>query len=105
MKDKVPNIFTSCLQLFSSCVAALSGRDVALATEAALPVLLDKLGDNNTRIRENAKDLIVNLAGNKVRPRDVRGGAHLGSYLRPHRLATAGAASRHKFVPTPSAVQ
>lgn len=68
MKDKVPNIFQSCIHLYTSLLASLSGREVHTASELALPVLIEKLGDNNTRIRESAKETILSLAGNKVNP-------------------------------------
>ncbi len=42
-----------------------SGRDLTVAVEQALPVLLEKLGDSNARIRDSARDAIVALAHHK----------------------------------------
>jgi hypothetical protein len=39
-----------------------SGRDVAQAVEIALPVLLERLSDNNSRLRDSARDALVALA-------------------------------------------
>jgi len=37
-------------------------RDVSQAVESSLPVLLERLSDNNTRLRDSARDALVSLA-------------------------------------------
>lgn len=55
MKDKVANVFLSSLALFQTTVGTFSstnsGRDLQGASESLLPTLIEKLGDNNARIR------------------------------------------------------
>lgn len=70
LKDKVPNVFHSALPLLAVALELLAGgaggaRDVAAAVEQCLPLVLEKLGDNNARIRDRAKDLLMELAGMK----------------------------------------
>jgi hypothetical protein len=51
------------LQALLTALAANGGsRDVHSAIEAALPVLLERLADNNARLRDSARDALVALA-------------------------------------------
>jgi hypothetical protein len=51
------------LQALLTALAANGGsRDVYSAIEAALPVLLERLADNNARLRDSARDALVALA-------------------------------------------
>jgi centrosomal protein CEP104 len=53
----------SCTQaLLTALASSGSGRDVAQAVEIALPVLLERLSDNNSRLRDSARDALVALA-------------------------------------------
>lgn len=55
MKDKVANVFLTSVSVFTSLVdmyaPVVGPRDVEAASEAALPLIIDKLGDNNARLR------------------------------------------------------
>ncbi|KAF6260813.1 flagellar associated protein [Scenedesmus sp. NREL 46B-D3] len=66
LKDKVPQVYCSCLGLLQALLMALAAnggsRDVHSAVEAALPVLLERLADNNARLRDSARDALVSLA-------------------------------------------
>lgn len=48
--------------LLTALASSGSGRDVAQAVEIALPVLLERLSDNNSRLRDSARDALVALA-------------------------------------------
>lgn len=48
--------------LLTALASSGSGRDVVQAVETALPVLLDRLSDNNSRLRDSARDALVALA-------------------------------------------
>ncbi|MEW5308551.1 MAG: hypothetical protein WDW38_000501 [Sanguina aurantia] len=54
MKDKVANVFLTSVSVFTSLVdmyaPVVGPRDVEAASEAALPLIIDKLGDNNARL-------------------------------------------------------
>ncbi|MEW5298759.1 MAG: hypothetical protein WDW36_001843 [Sanguina aurantia] len=69
MKDKVANVFLTSVSVFTSLVdmyaPVVGPRDVEAASEAALPLIIDKLGDNNARLRDASKDCIMALAGHK----------------------------------------
>ncbi|KAG2484841.1 hypothetical protein HYH03_016407 [Edaphochlamys debaryana] len=70
MKDKVANVFLGCLALLPVMVdhataAGVSPREVEGLCEAVLPLLVDKLGDNNARLREASKESIMFLASIK----------------------------------------
>ncbi|WIA42558.1 hypothetical protein OEZ86_008540 [Tetradesmus obliquus] len=66
LKDKVPQVYSSCLGLLQALLTALAAnggsRDVYSAIESALPVLLERLADNNARLRDSARDALVALA-------------------------------------------
>lgn len=52
-----------CVQaLLTALASSGSGRDVCQAVETALPVLLERLSDNNSRLRDSARDALVALA-------------------------------------------
>lgn len=55
MRDKVANVYLSGLALMPVLLDTLGeaagGREVESAAESALPLLLDKLGDTNTRLK------------------------------------------------------
>jgi hypothetical protein len=54
-------------QALLTALAANGGsRDVHSAIEAALPVLLERLADNNARLRDSARDALVALAQVRV---------------------------------------
>mmetsp|Transcript_16128 Transcript_16128/g.44039 ORF Transcript_16128/g.44039 Transcript_16128/m.44039 type:complete len:886 (+) Transcript_16128:261-2918(+) len=69
MKDKLANVFLSSLSTFQTIVdnfaATVGGRDIQGLCEQCLPLLLEKLGDTNPRIRESAKESIMFIAGLK----------------------------------------
>jgi len=69
MKDKVANVYLGSLAAFSAlidaCSAGTGGRDIQGACEACLPLLIEKLGDNNARIRDASKESIMFVAGLK----------------------------------------
>ena len=48
--------------LLTALTSSGSGRDVCQAVETALPVLLERLSDNNSRLRDSARDALVALA-------------------------------------------
>lgn len=48
--------------LLTALASSGSGRDVCQAVETALPVLLERLSDNNSRLRDSARDALVALA-------------------------------------------
>jgi hypothetical protein len=48
--------------LLTALASSGSGRDVSQAVETALPVLLERLSDNNSRLRDSARDALVALA-------------------------------------------
>lgn len=48
--------------LLTALAAGGGGRDVHQAVEAALPVLLERLSDNNPRLRDSARDALITLA-------------------------------------------
>eukprot|EP00878_Enallax_costatus_P018713 GHUV01019714.1.p1 GENE.GHUV01019714.1~~GHUV01019714.1.p1 ORF type:complete len:592 (+),score=256.35 GHUV01019714.1:204-1778(+) len=66
LKDKVPQVYNSSLGLLQALLTALGSgggsRDVYQAVETALPVLLERLSDNNPRLRDSARDALVALA-------------------------------------------
>ena len=55
MKDKVANVFLSSLSMLSTIIEAfghsVGGREVESASEMVMPLLVEKLGENNTRLR------------------------------------------------------
>ena len=55
MKDKVANVFLSSLAMFQAVIDGFSAQAGASAIQSAcdscLPALIEKLGDNNTRLR------------------------------------------------------
>lgn len=56
-------VFVFMLQaLLAALASGGSGRDVWQAVETALPVLLERLSDNNSRLRDSARDALVALA-------------------------------------------
>ncbi|KXZ41368.1 hypothetical protein GPECTOR_518g498 [Gonium pectorale] len=82
MKDKVANVYLSCLALLPAMVDSGlggGGRDAESMAEAVLPLLIDKLGDNNARLREASKESIMLLASIK----DVALAAHTGIFVKP----------------------
>lgn len=48
--------------LIESCASQAGGRDVNSLVSDILPILLDKTGDNNTRIRDSSSDTVLWLA-------------------------------------------
>ncbi|GIL71611.1 hypothetical protein Vretimale_933 [Volvox reticuliferus] len=84
MKDKVANVYLACLALLPALVdsglaAASGGRDVEGMTEAVLPQLVEKLGDNNARLRDASKESIMLLASIK----DAQLASHTNIFLKP----------------------
>jgi hypothetical protein len=51
MKDKVANVFLAALTFFPALMEAFGHRDAQSACDAVLPILIEKLGDSNTRLR------------------------------------------------------
>lgn len=58
------SLLSSCLQALLTALAAGGGssRDVQSAIESALPMLLERLSDNNPRLSNSARDALVALA-------------------------------------------
>ncbi|GLC37245.1 hypothetical protein PLESTB_001144100 [Pleodorina starrii] len=84
MKDKVANVYLSCLALLPALVdsglaAAGGGREVEAMAETVLPQLVDKLGDNNARLRDASKESIMLLASIK----DAQLASHVGVFVKP----------------------
>ncbi|GAX83265.1 hypothetical protein CEUSTIGMA_g10691.t1 [Chlamydomonas eustigma] len=79
MKDKVANVFLASLGLFQSLVGSSTGHAVQVASDNCLPMLLDKLGDNNPKLSSAAKDCIMFLSG--VKDADLRASANL--FIKP----------------------
>ncbi|GFR45564.1 hypothetical protein Agub_g6958 [Astrephomene gubernaculifera] len=83
MKDKVANVYLSSLALLPALVdsglAGGSGREVEAMAEAVLPLLLEKLGDNNARMRDASKESIMLLASIK----EAQLAAHTSIFVRP----------------------
>ncbi|KIZ03119.1 Nephrocystin-3 [Monoraphidium neglectum] len=89
MKDKVPNVFLSSTGLLQALVEAMAGggRDVAGAVEQALPVLIERLSDNNARLRDGSRDALLALAHN--RESGLRYSAGNAALLKPVKSQTA----------------
>lgn len=89
LKDKVANVFLSSLALFSSSVDAFGhsagAREVEQSAEAVLPLLIEKLGDNNARLRDASRESIMFLAGLK----EAGLGRNTGLFLKPVKAQTA----------------
>ncbi|EFJ48806.1 hypothetical protein VOLCADRAFT_104552 [Volvox carteri f. nagariensis] len=84
MRDKVANVYLSCLSLLPALVdsglaAASGGREVEAMAEAVLPQLIDKLGDNNARLRDASKESIMLLASIK----EAQLASHTGIFVKP----------------------
>jgi centrosomal protein CEP104 len=76
--------------LVQAVVAALSSsgagaREVSGLVEQAIPVLVDKLGDNNARLRESSRDALLSLA----RLKDAGLKSHCGLLVKPPKSQTA----------------
>ncbi|KAL3152527.1 hypothetical protein ABBQ32_001559 [Trebouxia sp. C0010 RCD-2024] len=83
VQDKVANVFHNTLQvlraLIESYASEVGAREVTSLVSELLPVLIDKAGDNNTRIRESGSETILWLAH---RP-DVSMAGMLPAFTRP----------------------
>lgn len=86
---QVPNVFHSSVGLLQALVEAMAGggRDVASAVEQALPVLTERLGDSNARLRDGARDALLALAQNRESGLRYSGGN--SALLRPVKSQTA----------------
>ena len=65
--------------LIQNCGSEAGSRDVNSLVSDILPILLDKAGDNNTRIRDSSSDTILWLANR----REVNMGGMLPAFSRP----------------------
>lgn len=65
--------------LIESCGSEAGSRDVSSLVSELLPILLDKAGDNNTRIRDSSSDTVLWLANR----REVNMAAMLPALSRP----------------------
>jgi centrosomal protein CEP104 len=65
-KDKVANVFSSSCKLLTAAVrsmgATLGPREIASGVSQLVPQLLEKLGDAHARVRDAARDAIMELA-------------------------------------------
>lgn len=66
MGDKVANVFLSSVALFKSIIdsygAAVGSSTVQSACQSCLPTLIEKLGDNTTKIRDASKETVLMIA-------------------------------------------
>eukprot|EP00210_Caulerpa_lentillifera_P001747 g1677.t1 len=67
LQDKVANVFLAATAFVRTLVAqkSLNARDIQFATTDFLPLLLEKLGDTNPRLRDASQESILNLARHK----------------------------------------
>lgn len=69
LEDKVPSVFHRAARLVQKLVEEFSNRlslrDIQHATTDFLPILVEKTGDNNGRVRDCTQALILFLAGRK----------------------------------------
>mmetsp|Transcript_6115 Transcript_6115/g.8292 ORF Transcript_6115/g.8292 Transcript_6115/m.8292 type:complete len:414 (+) Transcript_6115:370-1611(+) len=83
LKDKVANVFHSCLQLLKSSVtkysAELSHKDILATLSELIPVLVEKSGESNMRMAAAAAETLAWLASSEA----VGLGALTGPLLRP----------------------
>eukprot|EP00195_Chlamydomonas_chlamydogama_P012277 CAMPEP_0202901254 /NCGR_PEP_ID=MMETSP1392-20130828/14151_1 /ASSEMBLY_ACC=CAM_ASM_000868 /TAXON_ID=225041 /ORGANISM="Chlamydomonas chlamydogama, Strain SAG 11-48b" /LENGTH=824 /DNA_ID=CAMNT_0049587793 /DNA_START=202 /DNA_END=2677 /DNA_ORIENTATION=+ len=79
MKDKVANVFLTSLSLFQCLIdgfsATAGSSSIQSACDSCLPLLIEKLGDNNARLREAAKESIMFIAG--LKDANLRSSTHL----------------------------
>lgn len=67
LKDKVANVFLTSTSLIQSIVSgsAVNAKDLQFATNEFVPILIDKLGETNPRIKDAAHESIMTLANLK----------------------------------------
>ncbi|GMH32444.1 hypothetical protein BSKO_00278 [Bryopsis sp. KO-2023] len=69
LEDKVANVFHRGVGFFQKLIETfdeqVGQRDVQQVTGEVLPLLVEKTGDNNSRLRDSAKELVINLAKRK----------------------------------------
>ncbi|DBB10866.1 TPA: hypothetical protein ACH3X3_007335 [Trebouxia sp. C0006] len=83
VQDKVANVFQLTLQVLRALIekyaAEAGGREVTSLVSDLLPILIDKAGDNNTRIRDSSTDTVLWLAHRQ----DVNMSGMLAAFTRP----------------------
>lgn len=89
LHDKLPSVFHRAVSLVQMLVEEfsqqLSGRDIQHAAAECLPILVEKTGDNNPRVRESAQTLVLFLA--KWKDTGIQSMTHL--FLKPTKKQTA----------------
>lgn len=87
LKDKVPNVFLTSTSLIETIVHRpnIHSKDAQLATSDFVPILIDKLGETNPRIRDAAHEAIMTLA--KMKDSSMK--SMTGLFLKPLKKRTA----------------